>query len=347
MKKKLTTLLLAATLFVTVPHTQSYAAECTEHRWSNWNTTVLATCSNDGLQERFCIECYKEEKISIPATGHHTWGEWLTNQKPACETSGSKLRMCEECFETEEENLPAIGHHTWKEWRTLYDSTCGENGLKSRECTVCFNREEKEIPATKHHTWGKWESAKKATALSEGMNVRYCEECNKKETKAIPKLKAKISLKEKSVTVEIGKSHTIKIKSKTHGDKVKEWISSDKNIATITSSGKVQGKQEGIATITLQMESGVKATCKIQVIKSARSNTVPASGSGNNSSHSGSSGSNSSTGHVNPPASGYVWIPNTGSKYHRSGTCGRMKNPRQVPLQDAIHAGYEPCSRCS
>lgn len=94
------------------------------------------------------------------------------------------------------------------------------------------------------------------------MNVRYCEECNKKETKAIPKLKAKISLKEKSVTVEIGKSHTIKIKSKTHGDKVKEWISSDKNIATITSSGKVQENKKGLLPLLCKWNQALKQHVK-------------------------------------------------------------------------------------
>lgn len=347
MKKKFTTFLLLAILFLTVPHNHAFATECTEHQWSDWRTTVLAKCFKDGLQERVCKECYKEEQRPLPAIGYHTWGEWYTEQKPTCEIAGSRWRRCEECFEVEKESLPAVGYHAWGEWRTVYDSTCGDTGLKSRECSTCYEREEKEIPATEHHSWEKWEISKKATALSEGTKVRYCKECNNKDTKALPKLKAKISLKEKSVTLEIGKSHTVKIKSKTYGDKIKEWTSSDKTIAAITSSGKVQGKQEGTATITLQMESGVKATCKICVTKPARNNTTPASGSGNNSSNSGSSGSNSNTGHVNPPASGYVWIPKTGSKYHRSETCGRMKNPRQVPLQEAKDAGYEPCSRCS
>lgn len=95
------------------------------------------------------------------------------------------------------------------------------------------------------------------------------------------------------------------------------------------------------------MKSGVKANCKIHVIKPARNNAVSTPGSGNNGSYSSESGSNTNAGHVNPPAPGYVWIPNTGSKYHMSGTCGRMRNPRQVPIQEAENAGYTPCSKCT
>ncbi len=345
MKQNLVTFLFAAAMFVAASTSSTYAQECTEHQWE-WHVVDEPTCDFVGMESRRCENCYEQETRAIPATGHQ-WGEWKTVEEATCSLPGYKIKKCSVCSISEREGIPATNEHQWGEWEIEDEPTCEFTGFKSRECTVCQYEDHEEIPVTEKHSWGEWETAKKSTALSDGKKVRYCEDCNKKETKLIPKLKASVSLKEKSATVEIGKSHTIKIKSKTYGDKIKKWTSSNKNIATITSGGKVQGKQEGNTIVTLQMESGVKATCKIQVIKSARSNTVPASGSGNNSSHSGSSGSNSSTGHVNPPASGYVWIPNTGSKYHRSGTCGRMKNPRQVPLQDAIHAGYEPCSRCS
>ena len=41
-----------------------------------------------------------------------------------------------------------------------------------------------------------------------------------------------------------------------------------------------------------------------------------------------------------------VWIPNSGSKYHSSPSCSNMKNPRQVPISQAISMGYEPCKKC-
>lgn len=41
-----------------------------------------------------------------------------------------------------------------------------------------------------------------------------------------------------------------------------------------------------------------------------------------------------------------VWIPKSGSKYHRSSGCSNMKNPSQVTVSEAIRLGYEPCKRC-
>lgn len=41
-----------------------------------------------------------------------------------------------------------------------------------------------------------------------------------------------------------------------------------------------------------------------------------------------------------------VWIPKSGSKYHRNSSCSNMKEPSQVPISEAIRLGYEPCKRC-
>lgn len=48
-----------------------------------------------------------------------------------------------------------------------------------------------------------------------------------------------------------------------------------------------------------------------------------------------------------PDASGgKVWIPQSGSKYHRTADCSGMKNPKQVTLSEAQAQGYTPCKRC-
>ncbi len=345
MKQKLIGILFAAAMLATASPSRALAQECTEHQWGEWRATTAPTCDFDGGERRICGSCYEEEYRTVPATGHQ-WGEWETVEKPTCSMAGYKIKKCTVCGISEREGIPATKDHIWGEWEIDRKPTCFYEGSKVKKCSICHKEKEQEIPKSQNHSWGKWKTAKKATALSDGKKARYCKYCDKEDTKAIPKLKAKISLKEKSVTVEAGKSHTIKIKSKTYGDKVKEWVSSNKNIATVSSSGKVVGNQAGTATITLKMKSGVKTTCKIRVTKPAYSGSSPSatvSGSGN-SHHSSGSGSNA--GHVNPPASDYVWIPNTGEKYHMSGTCGRMKNPRQVPLKDAERAGYTPCSKC-
>lgn len=43
---------------------------------------------------------------------------------------------------------------------------------------------------------------------------------------------------------------------------------------------------------------------------------------------------------------GTVWVPRTGTKYHRSSNCSNMKSPRQMSESDAINAGYSACKKC-
>lgn len=41
-----------------------------------------------------------------------------------------------------------------------------------------------------------------------------------------------------------------------------------------------------------------------------------------------------------------VWIPQSGSKYHRDPGCSGMKNPTQISRSEAESQGYTPCKRC-
>lgn len=49
---------------------------------------------------------------------------------------------------------------------------------------------------------------------------------------------------------------------------------------------------------------------------------------------------------VQDDQSDMVWIPNSGSKYHRSASCSGMKNPSHVSLSTAKARGYTPCKKC-
>lgn len=41
-----------------------------------------------------------------------------------------------------------------------------------------------------------------------------------------------------------------------------------------------------------------------------------------------------------------VWIPYSGSKYHRRSSCSNMKGPTQVSIEEAKRRGYSPCKKC-
>ncbi len=76
---------------------------------------------------------------------------------------------------------------------------------------------------------------------------------------------ASVKLNKKTLTLEVGKSTTLKISGTTA--KV-TWSSSDKAVATVNSKGKVTAKKAGKATITATV-SKKKYTCTVTVKKAA------------------------------------------------------------------------------
>ena len=42
----------------------------------------------------------------------------------------------------------------------------------------------------------------------------------------------------------------------------------------------------------------------------------------------------------------YVWLPESGSKYHSNSSCSGMDNPQKVTLEEAQAMGYTACKRC-
>lgn len=102
------------------------------------------------------------------------------------------------------------------------------------------------------------------------------------------------------------------------------WSSSAPSIVSVSKNGKITAKRTGKATITATV-NGVKYRCTVTVsAKPKKSSSQPSA----------------------PAVSNYVWIPSTGSKYHRSASCSGMRNPRQVSLSQAVSMGYDACKKC-
>ena len=127
-------------------------------------------------------------------------------------------------------------------------------------------------------------------------------------------------LNKKNVTLKVGENITLKV---TGTKQPVKWKSSRKNVVTVK-NGTITAKKAGTANVTA-MVLGKKFTCKVSVRKTPTSNNVrpeiPTAGSG-------------------------VWIPNSGSKYHRYSSCSNMRNPRNVSENQAISMGYTPCKKC-
>ena len=77
----------------------------------------------------------------------------------------------------------------------------------------------------------------------------------------------KVALNKTSLTLTVGKSYTLKatFTPSNTTNKNLTWSSSDKKIATISSTGKVKAIKKGTATITVKTANGKTAKCKITV----------------------------------------------------------------------------------
>jgi len=47
------------------------------------------------------------------------------------------------------------------------------------------------------------------------------------------------------------------------------------------------------------------------------------------------------------PGEIHVWIPQSGTRYHKTAECSGMKDPIEVSLREAKEQGFTPCKRCN
>lgn len=80
------------------------------------------------------------------------------------------------------------------------------------------------------------------------------------------------------LNVTVGKTKTIKVSYAPKGASAKKttWVSSNTNVATVSTSGVVKGVAEGEATITVTTDNGITATAKVIVLPLPTSVYLPA-----------------------------------------------------------------------
>lgn len=80
------------------------------HRFGEWQVTVAATCTKDGVSRRICSICGAVEEKSVPATGHN-FGAWTVTKAATCTESGISTRKCSVCGTEETMIVPSLGHN--------------------------------------------------------------------------------------------------------------------------------------------------------------------------------------------------------------------------------------------
>ena len=118
------------------------------HDWDTIKE-IPATCYETGYISRVCMapECgFKEEK-ELPE--NHYW-MWDVNKEPTCTDEGENKKWCMECnMVSERKSIPAKGH-TYSDWVELLPATCSERGLNINICNDCNDIQRQILPKLAH-----------------------------------------------------------------------------------------------------------------------------------------------------------------------------------------------------
>lgn len=191
MKKVMLYVLAAMLLWGMLAPAASFATLMCDgaHTWGSWTTVRRPSCTEAGLEERYCRMCMegREERV-IPAAGH-TYGDWKVTKEATCTAAGSRERVCTVCQYVQTESIPAKGH-SYGDWKITRAASCLEAGSRERVCSACGDRQAESIPKTAEHQFGSWAVTREATCKQDGVRTRTCSVCGKTETESIPKSSA-------------------------------------------------------------------------------------------------------------------------------------------------------------
>ena len=199
--------------------------------------------------------------------------QMVTKTEPTCTEDAQYVMECKIHNHTYsyssyyEEKGKAYGH-AFSTWKVTKEATCASEGSEERTCARCKEVEKRTIPATGEHSYDSWKTTRESTVLNMGQQERICSVCKKKETKSIAKLKATISLNVSgTIPLKTKQTFTSKV-TMGKGDKVASWKSSNKKVVSVGRNGKIKGLKAGkTATITVQLQSGLKKSFKVKVQK--------------------------------------------------------------------------------
>ena len=176
-----------------------------DHEYGDWITIKQATCTTEGLMERYCY-CLEKEQRPIPAGMHtpeertdcgepiycticsrqlsasaqHTFGDWITVDPETCTTNGRQEHVCSTCGKTEEKTIYSKGHK-YDTWVIVREATCTEPGLRERRC-ACGDK--KSDILTVEHV-GTWITLREPTKTENGVREIDCSSCNQKITETL------------------------------------------------------------------------------------------------------------------------------------------------------------------
>ena len=239
-----------ATPETTVAEETTKAEETTEpphiHSYGTWVTVKVASCTEEGTQERVC-SCGEKETETVAKLAHRE-SAWITDKEANCTEAGSKHTECEVCKATiKTDTIPAEGH-TDGAWIIDKEASATSDGSKHLECAVCKATLKTEVIPATPHTPGAWIVDKEPTCTETGLRHRACTKCGE--------------------TVD---TETISAKGHT------EVIDAAK-AATCTEEGLTEGKHCSVCKAVTVAQATVPVKAHTEVIDAAKEATCTATG---------------------------------------------------------------------
>lgn len=125
---------------------QGEAVPATAHAWGVWAVSEPATCTESGMEERFCATCDATEGRALPALGH-SFTSYVPNGDATCTADGTETASCDNgcgAEDTRVEEGSALGHDwgvpawAWSEDGTKFVATftCARDAAHTRELTA-------------------------------------------------------------------------------------------------------------------------------------------------------------------------------------------------------------------
>ena len=119
----------------TEPDTPTQPLAC-QHNYSQWETVQTATCTDNGIQVRYCQICKEEQQNTLPSTGHN-FGSWQTTNAATCTDNGKKVRTCTKCATEESSTINATGHNYDNGTAVGESVSCVDTGKIRYTCLNC------------------------------------------------------------------------------------------------------------------------------------------------------------------------------------------------------------------
>ncbi len=175
------------------------------HNWGEWVTLKEASETENGLEERVCLnDSSHKQTRPIPAGNHVHSLELIEGKEATCTEDGNiEYWICSECgrifndedceveIETEDTVSKKTGHDfIWKE-ENIVEATCTTDGSYDEVyyCVNCGEEKSREtiIIDALGHDWGEWVVVNEPTDTEDGLKERVClNDSSHVDTKVIP-----------------------------------------------------------------------------------------------------------------------------------------------------------------